>query len=356
MQAVEVLSLIGGHVNQELLLRNEYLAAENEILRSRIKGKLKLTDEDRIRLAKIGDRLGKKALADVGSIFKPDTVLAWFRTLVAEKFDGSEKRKVPGRPLTYPEIERLVLRFAEENPSWGCDRIVGALENLGHQVTDRTVGRILRLNGLAPAGGRKPAVSWANFIASHQDVLAAGDFFTQEVLTKAGLVTYFGLFFMKIGSREVRLAGITQHPNAAWMKQIARNLTFSEEGFLSGCRHLILDRDTKFTESFRGCLEQAGIEIIRLPARSPNLNAFAERWILSLKGECLSNLVLFGEEGLRRAVDEFIRHYHAERNHQGKDNVILFPGAEVGSDDRTRTIECRERLGGLLKYYHRASA
>jgi len=356
MKAVEVFALIGGHVTKEVLLRNEYLAAENEILRSKIKGRLKLTDEERVRLAKIGQRLGKKALAEVGAIFKPETVLAWFRKLVAKKFDGSKKRKGVGRQAIDAEIEKLVIRFAEENPSWGYDRIVGALSNLGHEISDETVGHILRRHGIPPVRGRSPKIAWADFIASHKEVLVACDFFTTEVLTKAGLITYHILFFIKIGSREVKIAGITRNPNEAWMQQIARNLTFPDDGFLTGCRYLIMDRDTKFSKGFRKILWEAGTKLIRLPPNSPDLNAFAERWILSVKTECLSKLVLFGEEGLRRALAEFVCHYHAERNHQGKGNVILFPGKELDEPARAHPIECRMRLGGLLKYYYRAAA
>jgi hypothetical protein len=153
MESSEVLAIVGGHVEEEILLRNEYLAAENEILKSKLDKRLRLTRAERVRLAKIGKRLGRKALAEVGCIVKPDTLLKWFRELVAEKFDGSKKRRSPGRPTVDPEIEKLVLRFAEENPGWGYDRIQGALANLGYEVSDETVGNILRRNGISTSFG-----------------------------------------------------------------------------------------------------------------------------------------------------------------------------------------------------------
>ena len=168
-------------------------------------------------------------------------------------------------------------------------------------------------------------------------------------------MTYYVLFFMQLGSRRVSIGGITDHPDAAAMEQMARNTTLEELGCLHPCPYLPHDRDTKFCESFREVLKAGGVKPLKLPARSPNLNAFAERWVRSIKEECLSRLILFGES-LRRAVTAFVEHYHQERNHQGKENVLLFPAAEqrVGfSDGKVRR---KERLGGLLKYYHREAA
>ena len=260
MKTEEALAMIGGHVDEELLLRNEYLAAENEILRGKLCGRLKLSNSERIRLAKIGKKIGIKALKDVATIVKPETILAWFRKLVASKFDGSKKRKNRvGRPLTDSDIEVLVLRMSRENPTWGYDRIVGALANLGYQISDETVGNILKDHGILPPPGRQPQTSWADFITMHQDVITACDFFTTEVFTPAGLITFYVLFFIQIGSRRVHIAGMTPHPNEAWMKQVARNLTMDAWGFLQGQRYLIFDRDTKFCVSFRRIICSATI-------------------------------------------------------------------------------------------------
>ena len=177
-----------------------------------------------------------------------------------------------------------------------------------------------------------------------------------EVLTLRGLVTYYVLFFIHLESRRVEVAGITPHPNEAWMKQIARNVTMDEWGFLDNCSYLIHDRDTKYCQSFRKIIESGNVKTLRLPTRSPNLNAFSERWVKSVKNECLSKLILFGETSLRRVLREYLVHYHAERNHQGKDNMLLFPTAGKAMNHVDGSVGCKERLGGLLKYYHLEAA
>jgi len=356
MDWARMLAYITGTVDQELLLRNEYLAAENRILKAQLKTPLRLTDAERMTLAEIAHRLGRKALEDVANTAKPDTIMGWYRRLIARKFDGSKSRRYPGRPRIDAEIEQLVVRMAKENSDWGYDRIVGAMANLGYRLSDQTVGNILQRHGISPAPERTRATTWADFIRAHMSVLAGTDFFSVEVLTLRGLVTYYVLFFIRLESRRVEVAGITQHPNEAWMKQIARNVTMDEWGFLDGCRYLIHDRDTKFTDSFRAIVKTSQVDPLKLPARSPNLNAYAERWVKSVKDECLSKLILFGEKSLRRALCEYLIHFHTERNHQGKDNVLLFPAATKAMIHGDGSVGCKECLGGLLKYYHRDAA
>jgi putative transposase len=184
-----LLAYITGTVDQELLLRNEYLVTENRILRHQTKGRIRLSDGERKALADNGQKLGKQALQEVANILKPDTILGWHRTLVAQKFDGSQQRKAPGRPPIDQELEALVVRMAQENRSWGYDRIVGALANLGYTISDQTVGNILKRHGMAPAPERKTTTTWQEFIRTHLDVLVATDFFTPEVWTWCGLVT-----------------------------------------------------------------------------------------------------------------------------------------------------------------------
>jgi len=187
------------------------------------------------------------------------------------------------------------------------------------------------------------------------NVLAGADFFTVEVLTWRGLVTYYVLFFLHLESRRVSVAGITRHPDQEWMEQVARSATQDTWGYLNRCRYVLHDRDTKFWASFRSVLAVGGVKTIPLPARSPNLNAFAERWVRSAKEECLSKLILFGEGPLARTLVEFSAHYHGERNHQGKGNKLLFPDAGHKTKTRGHNVECSQRLGGLLKYYGRAA-
>jgi hypothetical protein len=229
MEWARILAYITGTVDQELLLRNEYLAAENRILRGQLKGRLKLSDAERAKLGEIGRRLGRKALGEVANAALPDTILAWYRRLVAHKFDGS-KHRTSGRPRIDKAIEELIVRMAEENLSWGYDRIVGSLANLGYEVSDQTVGNILRRHGVPPAPERKRSMNWAAFIRTHLAVLAGTDFFTVEVLTLRGLVTYYVLFFIHLESRKVDIAGITVHPDEQWMQQMARNMTMEGWG------------------------------------------------------------------------------------------------------------------------------
>lgn len=356
MDSTEVMALISGKINEEILLRNEYLAAENIILRSKIKGRLILTDQERRLLAKIGKQLGVKALTDIGPIFQPDTILRWYRELIAKKFDGSKNRKKAGRPRTKEEIEELVIKIADENLGWGYDRIVGALYNLGIKISDSTVGEILKRNGIFPSPKRKKTMSWAEFIKSHEKEIVATDFFTTEVLTSVGLITYYILFFIHIGSRKVYLAGITDHPNEAWMRQIAINETMEDWGFLSNIRYLIHDRDSKFSIGFREIIKSVGIKPLKLPARSPNLNAFAERWVLSIKTDCLSKIITNSDNKLWDVIEHYIDHYHEERNHQGKGNIILFPNKTFNPKSTQEPIEKISKLGGLLNYYYRKAS
>ena len=285
---------------------------------------------------------------------RPDTILAWYRKLVARKFDGSKARQGPGRPRIKREVEQLIVRMASENRDWGYDRIVGALANLGYEISDQTVGNVLQRHALPPAPERKRTTTWPAFIRIHLALLAGTDFFTAEVLTLRGLVTYYVLFFIHLESRRVDVAGITVHPDEPWMKQMARNATMEGCGPLRDCRYLLHDRDTKFTISFRSIIESGQVKPLVLPAHSPNLNAYAERWVRSVKEECLSKVILFGERSLRRALSEYVEHYHAERNHQGKGNVVLFP--RDPDVHREGPVQCRERLGGLLRYYHQEAA
>ena len=218
---------------------------------------------------------------------RPDTILAWHRKLVAQKFDGSQQRKALGRPKIDTELEALVIRMARENRSWGYDRIVGALANLGYTISDQTVGNILKRHGIPPAPARKKTTTWKEFIRTHMDVLVATDFFTAEVWTLGGLVTYYVLFFLHLGTRKVHVAGVTPHPDTAWMVQVARNITMEEWGSLAPGQYLIHDRDTKFCAAFQQIIDEAGIERVVLPPRSPNLKAYAAyyiscvRWIMN---------------------------------------------------------------------------
>ena len=349
------LVILAGWINRQQQEVIEYLRTENQVLKEKIGGKrILLNDDQRRRLAVKGKILGRKRLEEFGTLFTPDTILRWHRMLVAKKWDYSARRKSVGRPRVKQEIVDLVLRLARENPSWGYDRIQGALANLGHNVSGQTVGNILKEHGIEPAPDRKQQTTWTEFIKSHWEVLAAIDFTTIEVWTKGGLVTYYLLFVMEVATRRVHFAGCTPNPSEPWMKQIARNLTDFEDGFLNGKRYVLMDRDSKFSPAFRSMLEGEGVNPVVLPPKSPDLNAHLERFFGSLKSECLSRMIFFREKMLRTAIGQFLEHYHVERNHQGLDNQIIDPGDEVGLTDSD--VQCRQRLGGLLRYYYRDAA
>jgi putative transposase len=316
-------------------------------------GRIRLTDDERRVLAVKGKALDRRTLEKVSIIVTPDTILRWHRRLVARKWDYSKRRKSPGRPKTAKEVEELVLRMAKQNPTWGYDRIQGALANLGHEISDTTVGNILKAHGIEPAPERKKKTTWATFIKSHWDVLAAVDFTTIEVWTTRGLVTFYLLFVMELATRRVQFAGCTCNPDGPWMKVVAKELT-AYDGFLNGKKHILVDRDTKFTAEFRKIIEDAGTKCVLLPPKSPNCNSQIERFMLSIKSEALDRMIFFSENALRNAVRLWLEHYHTERNHQGLDNKLIQPGPEVGQT--TGEIECRERLGGLLNYYYRRAA
>ena len=345
--------LFSGWVNRHQQAVIDYLLEENRVLRA-VNGsrRLCLTDDQRRRLAVKGKVLGRRYLAAVAGIVTPDTILRWYRRLVAKKYDGSKQRR-PGRPNTKPDIAALVVRMANENPTWGYTRIRGGLKVLGHDVARNTIKAILKDHGIEPAPERRMKTPWKTFLAAHWDGLAAADFFTVEVLTMAGLVRYVVLFVMKLKTRTVEIAGITNQPDGNWMTQVARNLTNTDDGFLRDVPYLILDRDPLYTLTFRDLLRDSGVKPLRLPARSPNLNAFAERFVGSVRAECVARIVPLGERHLRAAVRAFIDHYHQERPHQSLGNERIAPKTTLIG---TGPVRCRERLGGVLKFYYRAAA
>ena len=324
-----------------------YLIEENRILRGQLRGRrLRLTDDERRRLAVRGHRLGRRRLREVAAIVTPDTILRWHLQLVARKWTYATR---PGRHRVLQEIRRLVVRMAEENPTWGYTRIRGALKNLGHRVGRSTIARILKAQGIPPVPERP--TSWQTFLRAHWGAIAGADFFTTEVWTWRGLVTYYTVFVMDLASRRAQIVGSTPHPDERFMRQVGRTLTAADDGVLAGHHVLICDRDRKWTPSVRRLLATSGIRIVQTPFQASNANAYAERFVRSIKDECLNRVIPFGERHLRRMLAEFIEHYHRERNHQGLGNELIdrAPPSRVGG------IRRRQRLGGLLNYYYRAA-
>ena len=244
--------------------------------------------------------------------------------------------------------------MAKQNRGWGYLRIQGALANLGYTVARNTVANILKRHGIEPAPERIKRTTWKEFLKQHWNQIIATDFFSVEVWTRSGLTRFIVLFFMDISTRRVQIGGIANRPNGLWMGQIARNLTDAVDGFFMDKRYLIHDRDPLYTREFLHILADAGVESVKLPPRSPNLNAHAERFVRTIKEGCLDRMILFGEQSLRNAVRHFSAHYHLERNHQGLENRLITPAKTI--DGTTGTVLRRQRLGGMLNYYYREAA
>jgi len=344
---------LAGWVNQHQCDVIDYLREENRVLREQLgPRRLRFTDAQRRRLAVKAKTLGGRVHRDVASIVTPDTLLAWHRRLIAKLYDGSTRRGL-GRPPVAAEIRALIVQMAVANRSWGYTRIQGALANLRHEVSRGTIACVLREHGLDSAPERLKKTTWAEFLRTHWDVLAAADFFTAHVWTARGLTRFAVLFVIDLSTRRVEIAGIATEPDAAWMSQISRNVTDVHDGCLKGKHYLIHDRDPQFTLGFRETLAAADVQVVHLPPRSPNLNAHAERFVRTIKETCLDRMILIGEASLRRAVTEFIEHYHRERNHPGLGNELIEP---LPNPIVVGRIRRRERLGGLLRYYYRQAA
>lgn len=343
------LATFSGWVCQGQTRTISYLIEENRVLKEQLKGRrLQLTDDQRRRLAAKGKLLGRRLLNQVATIVTPDTILAWHRRLIAAKWTYPRKRV--GRPGVMKEIRALTVRMAGENPSWGYARIQGQLRHLGHRVARSTIAKILKDHGIKPSPDRP--LSWATFVRAHARSIAAADFFTTEVWTTQGLVRYYTLFVIDIATRRVQIAGTTTNPTSEWMEQIARNLTDWETGFLTSKRFLIIDRDSIFSRAFKVILVNSGIEILVTAYQAPNMNAHAERFVRSIKSECLDRMIFLGSASLDRAIAEYLAHYHAERSHQGIGNEIISGALTQGHGE----VYATARLGGLLRYYSRRAA
>jgi transposase InsO family protein len=282
-------------------------------------------------------------------LFKPATILTWHRDLVRRKWTY-RRTKRGGRPTIPTEVEGLILRLARENPRWGHRRIQGELHKLGHAVSASTVRAALRRHHVPPAPQRRQATSWRAFIRAHTEQLLACDFFTVQTVF---LKTLYALFFLEVGTRRVHFAGCTAHPTAAWVTQQARNLAWTLQDADASPRFLIHDRDAKFPPTFDAVFAAEGIAIVRTPYRSPTANAHAERWVGSVRAECLDHLLVANEAHLRRVLVAYVRHYNRARPHQGLAQQTPIP--RIPGDLRG-TVTRRDVLGGLIHEYDREAA
>ena len=343
-------------INKELYKAIEYLKTQVEVLieqQEKQNKRILLTTHQRIRIAAKAKQLSRKMLEQCTVLFTADTVIRWYNKLVAQKYDGSKNRGKPGRPQITLEIIKLVVKFKQENPRWGYQKITDQIIYLGYKISKSTVKNILIENGLDPEPDLTIRTTWHEFIRSHLDVLVACDFFTIELLIGHKLIRCTVFFVIELASRKVYFAPIKLQPDGKYMKQVAKILTDLEDGFLHGKRYLIHDRDPLYTtEGFHEILNGSGIKPVKLPARSPNLNCYAERFVKTIKSECLDHLILSSVKQLEYAIKQYCEHYHHERIHQSLGRIIELKH----NIDNNAEIQCIERLGGLLKSYHRLAA
>ena len=343
-------------IDKELYKAIDYLREQVRVLvehQEKQNKRIILTNSQRMRVAAKAKRLSRKMLEQCTELFTADTVIRWYNKLIAEKYDGSSNRGKVGRPPITPEIVNLVIKFKTANPRWGYQKITDQIEYLGFKISKTSVKNILIENGYDPEPDLTVRSTWHEFLASHWDVMTACDFFTIELLVRRKLIRCTVFFVIEYASRKVFFAPIKLQPDGNYMRQVARILTDSEDGFLKGKRYLIHDRDPLYrSEGFHEILRSSGIEPIRLPAKSPDLNSVAERFVKSVKYECLNYLMLSSIKQLEYVLSEYRKFYHHERIHQSLGRIIE-PKHKL---DDSAEIVCIERLGGLLKSYPRLAA
>lgn len=332
----------------------QYLIQEIKFLMAHLPRRPKPTAVEKALLARAAQAVDPIYLEKTFNLFTPSTLKRWQRELTRKKWDYSNLQKKRGRPRIDHELEELIVRLAHENPTDGYQTLVGKLRLLGFTANPETIQNILKRNGFPPAPERENLLTWKEFLDMRREDLAATDFFTWEVLTPFGLVTHYILFFIRHLDRKVHIAGVTTHPHERWMTQMAKNLTDPESGFLKEGMVLLHDRDTKYTSHFDRTLNESRIETIKLPPESPNLNAYAERLVRSIKEQCLSRTIITSEEQLRKALKEYEIYYNQERPHQGIGNWVPSEYSKGQKEVKPiGKIRRKQRLGGLLNVYFR---
>jgi transposase len=357
-----MVSMLAYAINDRISKRVEYLHEEVRVLREVLADatgstRIRFTPDQRRRLAIKGKALTPTEREVSCQIVRPATILAWFRQLAARTYDGSGHRGTPGRPRKAADIRDLVVRIAEENLGWGYTKIRDALRGLQVEIGRTTVATILAQAGLEPAPERRRKRTWRHFLTSHWTTLYACDFFAVETLGVVGCVRVMVFFVIELRTRAVHIAGLRVDPDAAWMQQVARHLLDPTDGFLRNATHLIHDRDPLFTAAWSTLLESEGVHCVPTPASSPNCNPHAERFVKSVRTECLDHFVIFGERHLRHLLREFAVHYNTERHHQGLGGRIIRPRVPPNNDNGpSGAIHRVSRLGGQLNFYRRAAA
>jgi transposase len=356
-----IVAMLAYALNERMARRLEYLQEEVRVLKEALQTataqrRIPPSDEQRRRLASKGKALTPAEREECCQIVRPSTILGWFRKLVARKCDRSRVRG-PGRPRKANPIRELIVRIAAENPGWGYSKIRDARHGLKIEIGRTTVANILSQAGIEPAPERNKKRTWKQFVRSHWETLYACDFFAVETLGVFGTVRHRVFFVMELRSRAVHIAGIRIDPDGAWVMQVARNLLDPVDGFLRNATHLIHDRDPLFTKARRALLKSGGVKCVPIPAHSPNCNPHAERFVKTIRTECLDEFVIFGERHPPYLVGTFVDHYLTGRYHQGLGGQLIRPPTRASNDNAMLgPIRCRSRLGGLLNHYHRESA
>jgi hypothetical protein len=355
-----LIAMIACAINERMQRKLDYAHEEVRVLKEIVagltgNGRLSFTADQRRRLAVAGKALSPEERGKCCQIVKPGTILGWFRQMGARKYDSSESKV--GRPRKRKDIRKLVVEMALANLGWGYTKIRDALRTgLKIEIGRTTVANILAAEGIGPAPERERKRTWKRFMRSHWDTLCACDFFSVEALGITGTVRYMVFIVIEIKSRAVEIAGIAVDPGEEWMKQVARNLTDPVDGFLRGAKYLIHDRDPLFSKAFIAVLKAGGVKSVKIPAQSPNCNPYAERFVKTIKYECLNQFVIFGERHLRHLIKEFVEHYMTERFHQGIGGQLIRNVGPTNDNGADGKVACRSRLGGLLNYYHREAA
>jgi transposase InsO family protein len=333
------------------------LRQQLRIVERRQQQSCRLSRGEKLSLAVLTARLkavnngGRKRLRDVLRLVQPETVLKWHRALVRRKWTYAQHAKPRGNAPLDAALEALIVQLARENPRFGAKKLVGELRKLGYRVARSTVRDVLRRHHIEPAPERsRHSSNWRTFLANHKSLLLATDFFTVETLW---LKTVYVLFFIELHTRRVYLAGRTSEPTSTWGTQQARQVLWDRQDRPVPVRYLIHDRDAKFSPAFEAVFVSEGIEMVLTPPQTPNANAFAERWVCTVREECLDYLLIFSQRHLRRVLQEYIAYYNNARPHQGLEQqapVPFVPSLPEGSICR------RDVLGGLIHDYYREAA
>ncbi|MHB8628178.1 MAG: integrase core domain-containing protein [Aggregatilineales bacterium] len=345
---------IGRLSEQEKDLEILLLRQQLDIVERRLDKPVRLSKVEKLTVAVLAAKLkattkqSTARLRAVICLFQPDKVLKWHRELVRRQWTHHQPDR-GGRPRTSVAVETLIVRFVRENPDWGYGKLEGELHKLGYTVSQQTIADILDRHGIPPAPQRKPSVSWRHLMQHYKAQLLACDLFTVDTLF---LQTVYVLFFIELQTRRVYLAGCTSHPDAEWVTQQARQMVWQLEDHNPAIHFLIHDRDTKCVTAFDTVFRSTHVHIIRTPFRAPNANAYAERWVRTVRHECLNTLIIVNQAHLRHVLSEFVSYYNLLRPHQGLDQQrpIPSPTPTVVGNVCSRPI-----LGGIIYDHYRAA-